>query len=402
SSFRPRRSARSPRPPSAAPNATARRHNGRRSRVAPAANSTPSATGTGRSRAGPPTFERGEAVIVVAIISQASLLNIVPGMQHDAAHEVLAMFQHGVRFGGLGERQHRVDRYADAPFLQKLRDHALIVTRCPANAGVLSSLLTMSTTRNGISHNSPPTGQNVPPRRKASMHSRMSSLAPVYSTAASTPSPPVAARIALTASSRPLSTTISAPQRSSLAALPGWRGGDDGGAGELGKCNGGRAHAAGGAGNENAVVHPHVKSVGDDAVGGGARTHGGGALIEVEIGPHFDPVALGSRDELRVAAEHGVAGKIDPAGKIAEPANACERERVFGIGHAEHAVAGCERRHAGAHRRDLAGDVAAELHRHVEGAAAVDAAVMSGGLAVELLHLAGAVFHVPAPTRGGR
>src|SRR5262249_22641022 len=227
----------------------------------------------------------------------------------------------------------------------------------------LSSLLTMSTRRTGISRNSPPTGQNVPPRRKASMHSRISSLAPVYSTAASTPSPPVAARIAVTASSRPLSTTISAPQRLRLAALPGTRGGNDGGAGELGKCNGGRAHAARCAGNENVVVHPHAKSAGDDTVGGRARPHGGGALIEVEIGPRFDPVALGSRDELRVAAEHGVAGKIDSAGKIAEPANACERERVFGIGHAEHAVARREHRYAGAHGRDFAGDVAAELHR---------------------------------------
>jgi len=72
SPFPPRRSARSPRPPSGAPNATARRRNGRRSQAAAAANSTPSATGTGRSRASPPTFERGEAVIVAATISQTS------------------------------------------------------------------------------------------------------------------------------------------------------------------------------------------------------------------------------------------------------------------------------------------------------------------------------------------
>ena len=178
-------------------------------------------------------------------------------------------------------------------------------------------------------------------------------------------------------------------------------GGDDGGAGELGKGDGGRAHTARRAGNENVVVHPHVKSVGDDAVGGGARPHGGGALIEVEIGPHFDPVALRARHELRVAAEHGVAGEIDSAGEIAQPADACERERVFGIGHAEHAVAGRERRHACAHRRDFAGDVATELHRHRESAAAVNAAVMSGGFAVELVHLAGAVLDVPARDGGG-
>jgi len=59
-------------PVSGAPNATARRRNGRRSQAAAAANSTPSATGTGRSRASPPTFERGEAVIVAATISQTS------------------------------------------------------------------------------------------------------------------------------------------------------------------------------------------------------------------------------------------------------------------------------------------------------------------------------------------
>src|SRR6516164_4695987 len=260
----------------------------------------------------------------------------------------------------------------------------------------------MSTTRSGISRNSPPTGQNVPPRRKASMHSRINSLAPVYSTAASTPSPPVAARIVLTASSRPLSTTMSAPQRLRLAALPGWaRGGDDGGAGELGKRNGGAAHAARRAGDKNVVVHPHAKPGGDDAVSGGARPHGGGTLIEVEIGPHFDPVALRTRHELRVTAEHGVTGKVDSAGEIAQPADACERERVFGIGHAEHAVAGRERRHAGAHGRDFAGDVAAELHRHRERAAAVYATVMSGGFAVELVHLAGPVLDVPARDRGG-
>src|SRR5262249_22721622 len=218
----------------------------------------------------------------------------------------------------------------------------------------LSSLLTMSTTRNGISRNSPPTGQNVPPRRKASMHSRMTSLAPVYSTAASTPSPPVAARIALTASSRPLSTTISAPQRSSLAALPGWR-----------------------------VV---------------AMTEAPASLASAMVAVPMPPAAPVMRTWSFIGR---LGGWGMPAGKIAEPANACERERVFGIGHAEHAVARRERRHAGAHRRDFAGDVAAELHRHGEGAAAVDAAVMSGGLAVELVHLAGAVLDVPARDRGG-
>src|SRR5262249_51726021 len=58
-------------------------------------------------------------------------------------------------------------------------------------------------------------------------------------------------------------------------------------------------------------------------------------------------------------------------------------------------------RRVGAHRRDFAGGVAAELHRHRERAAAMDAAVMSGGLAVELVHLAGAVLDVPARDRGG-
>src|SRR5262249_44232211 len=81
----------------------------------------------------------------------------------------------------------------------------------------------------------------------------------------------------------------------SLAGMA--RGGDDGGAGELGECNGGRAHAARCAGDENVVVHPHVKSVGDDAVGGRSRPHGRRALIEVEIGPDLDPVPLGAGDE---------------------------------------------------------------------------------------------------------
>src|SRR5262249_44348491 len=148
----------------------------------------------------------------------------------------------------------------------------------------LSSLLTMSTTRSGISRNSPPTGQNVPPRRKASMHSRMSSLAPVYSTAAST----LAARCRADRFDRIVSAAvdddIGAPALEARGLAGMARGGDDGGAGELGKRDGGRAHAARRVGNENVVVHPHVESVGDDAVGGGARPHGGGALIEVEIG----------------------------------------------------------------------------------------------------------------------
>src|SRR5262252_1059262 len=180
----------------------------------------------------------------------------------------------------------------------------------------LSSLLTMSTTRRGISRNSPPTGQNVPPRRKASMHSCINSLAPVYSTAASTPSPPVAARIVSTA----VDDDIGAPALEARGLAGVARGGDDGGAGELGKRHGGRAHAARRAGDENGVVHAHVKPGGDDAVSGRARPHGGGTLIEVEIGSHFDPVALRTRHELRIPAEHGVAGKVDAAGEIAQPA----------------------------------------------------------------------------------
>src|SRR5712692_8031951 len=50
--------------------------------------------------------------------------------------------------------------------------------------------------------------------------------------------------------------------------------------------------------------------------------------------------------------------------------------------------------------RDVAGEVAPELHRHGKGAAAMDAAVVSRGLAVELVHLAGAILDVPARDRG--
>src|SRR5262249_52345324 len=101
---------------------------------------------------------------------------------------------------------------------------------------------------------------------------------------------------------------IGAPALEACSLAGVARGGDDGGAGELGKSNGGGAHAARRAGDENVVVHAHVKPGGDDAVSGGAWPHGGGALIEVELGPHFDPVALRPRHELRVTAEHGVAG----------------------------------------------------------------------------------------------
>jgi hypothetical protein len=59
-------------------------------------------------------------------------------------------------------------------------------------------------------------------------------------------------------------------------------------------------------------------------------------------------------------------------------------------------IAWHERRHTRAHRHDFAGGVAAKLHRHGKSAAAVDPAVMSGGFAIELVHLAHAVLDVPA------
>ena len=50
---------------------------------------------------------------------------------------------------------------------------------------------------------------------------------------------------------------------------------------------------------------------------------------------------------------------------------------------------------------DLAGDVASQLHRHGKGPATMDTAMMSGGLAVELVNLAGAVLDIPARYRCG-
>src|SRR5262245_37779767 len=64
-------------------------------------------------------------------------------------------------------------------------------------------------------------------------------------------------------------------------------------------------------------------------------------------------------------------------------------------------VARRERRHVLAHRRNLAGDVAPELHGHRKGAPAVNAAVVSGRLAIEFVHLAAAILDVPARHRGG-
>ena len=59
------------------------------------------------------------------------------------------------------------------PLLEQLGDDALIVAGGAAMPRTLSSLLTMSTTRNGSSFSSPPTGQSVPPSRSASMQSRI-------------------------------------------------------------------------------------------------------------------------------------------------------------------------------------------------------------------------------------
>ena len=87
------------------------------------------------------------------------------------------------------------------------------------------------------------------------------------------------------ASSRLVSTTRSAPSRLSLCRLAGIaRGGDHGRARELRQLHGRGAHAARRAGDEDVVVHPHVEPVGDDAVGGRARPHRGGALVEIERG----------------------------------------------------------------------------------------------------------------------
>ena len=65
------------------------------------------------------------------------------------------------------------------------------------------------------------------------------------------------------------------------------------------------------------------------------------------------------------------------------------------------AIARLEAAHIRADRHDLAGDVASQLHRHGKGPAAVDAAMVSGGLAVEFMNLAGAVFDIPARHRCG-
>ena len=65
------------------------------------------------------------------------------------------------------------------------------------------------------------------------------------------------------------------------------------------------------------------------------------------------------------------------------------------------AIARLEAAHIRTDRHDLAGDVASQLHRHGKGPAAVDAAMVSGGLAVEFMNLAGAVLDIPARHRCG-
>src|SRR3989304_26256 len=68
---------------------------------------------------------------------------------------------------------------------------------------------------------------------------------------------------------------------------------------------------------------------------------------------------------------------------------------------ADDAVARLEAAHICTDLYDLAGDVASQLHRHGKGPATVDAAMVSGGLAVEFMNLTGAVFDIPARHRCG-
>src|SRR5262245_20541780 len=106
----------------------------------------------------------------------------------------------------------------------------------------LSSFLTMSTTRSGSAASSPPTGQNVPPSRKASMQSRMG-CAGIFDCGVDALA---ARRVAnhlrgrLAAADDDIGAL--APEPVLLALMS--RGGDHGGSGELGEPHGGRAHAA--------------------------------------------------------------------------------------------------------------------------------------------------------------
>ena len=114
-------------------------------------------------------------------------------------------------------------------------------------------------------------------------HAHRSSVAPVYSTAPSTPSPRVISRMARQSIGALVSTTrIGAPPRE-LAGLGGMAGGGDhAGAGELCRLHGGHAHAAGRAGDQHDVVHACAQAAGDDMMGGETGPHGGGRLVEVE------------------------------------------------------------------------------------------------------------------------
>src|ERR1017187_5357342 len=68
---------------------------------------------------------------------------------------------------------------------------------------------------------------------------------------------------------------------------------------------------------------------------------------------------------------------------------------------ADDAIARFDTVHISTDRHDIAGDVASQLHRHGEGPTAMDSTLVSGGLAVELMNLAGAVLDIPARYRCG-
>jgi len=178
------------------------------------------------------------------------------------------------------------------------------------------------------------------------------------------------------------------------------RRGNDAAAGELGEHQCRRAHAAGGAGDQQRVAFVRVDPCGNHVMRGGASRHRRGGSIDVERRRGLEPVILRTRGVLRIAAEHRVPRQVDAGRQVAEAALRLGRVRIFRAGEPDDAVAGFEAADLGADRLDDAGHVAAELHRHRKRLAAGDAATMAGGLAVEFMHLAAAVFHVPARHRG--
>ena len=145
-----------------------------------------------------------------------------------------------------------------------------------------------------------------------------------------------------------------------------------------GQGEGEAAHAARAAGHEPGLARLHVRPQHHDL----PRGEGRHAQRHGALRPH--------------AARQGAHERLVGTHVLGVGAIAARPEQ-----HRQHAVPGPEAPHVGAHGIHPARHVASQLHRHRKCRAAVDAAMVAGCLAVELMHLAGASFVIGGSGGGG-